>query len=48
MAVGSHSRPATDRFNAAAMYAYDRMVINAEQEGQDPPRLIKLRGGSAR
>ena len=36
------------RFNAAAMYAYDRKVINAEQEGQDPPRLIKLRGGSAR
>lgn len=26
------------------MYAYDReRVINAELEGQDPPRLIKLR-----
>lgn len=31
------------RFNAAAMYAYGRKVINAEQEGQDPARLIKLR-----
>jgi len=25
------------------MYAYDRTVINAGVEGQDPRRLIKLR-----
>lgn len=25
------------------MYAYDRTVINAGAEGQDPRRLIKLR-----
>ena len=29
--------------NATAMYAYDRTVINASAEGQDPRRLIKLR-----